>query len=208
MTRPSYDGKDGMDHIYQFKFHLRHVSIHGLGVFVIGEREHYLLTGELYTQLCPLIDGRRTVGELVAALAGTLSPPEVLYGVHRLLDGGYLTEVAPTVPPASAAFWQSLGVDPAVAAHNLARRPVTVETVGDLEPVTVDCSPAKHGGLRAGTGAHPRGSSGGLLNASARGYQPPCSRTAARLDARQTPRDGVLDRPHVPSLGKDPVGPV
>jgi ribosomal protein S12 methylthiotransferase accessory factor len=123
-----------MDHIYQFKFHLRHVSIHGLGVFVIGEREHYLLAGDLYTQLCPLIDGRRTVRELVAALAGTLSPPEVLYGVHRLLEGGYLAEVAPTVSPASAAFWHSLGVEPAVAAHNLARCPVTVETFGDLEP--------------------------------------------------------------------------
>jgi ribosomal protein S12 methylthiotransferase accessory factor len=103
-------------------------------VFVLGEREHYLLTGDLYTQLCPLIDGRRTVWELVAALAGTLSPPEVLYGVQRLLDGGYLTEAAPTMPPVPAAFWHSLGVEPADAARNLAQRPVTVETVGDLEP--------------------------------------------------------------------------
>jgi ribosomal protein S12 methylthiotransferase accessory factor len=105
-------------------------------VFLIGEREHYLLSGDLYAELCPFIDGKRTLRELTAALEGKLSAPEVLYGVSSLVNEGYLIEVEPYIPTDRAAFWQSLAIDPTTAAQNLANRSITVQALGqfDLAP--------------------------------------------------------------------------
>jgi hypothetical protein len=64
-----------MQQIYQFKPHLRLAPVDRVGMFLIGEREHYLLSGDLYAKICPLIDGRRSVWELVQALDGQLAPP-------------------------------------------------------------------------------------------------------------------------------------
>jgi oxazoline/thiazoline synthase len=123
-----------MDQVYQFKPHLRLVSLERDRVFLIGEREHYLLSGDIYTQLCPLIDGRRTVWDLIAALEGTLTPPEILYGVNLLVKDGYLSEVEPYFSSDEAAFWQAVGQDPAIAARNLASHALAVEALGNLDP--------------------------------------------------------------------------
>jgi oxazoline/thiazoline synthase len=124
-----------MDQIYQFKPHLRLFSLDRRRMFLIGEREHYLLSGDIYAQLCPLIDGKRTLRDLTATLEGRLSPPEVLYGVNLLVKGGHLISVEPSLSPDQAAFWQSLGADVAIAARNLTKRTVTVQALGRSEPV-------------------------------------------------------------------------
>jgi oxazoline/thiazoline synthase len=122
-----------MDQVYQFKPHLRLVPLDRRGVFLIGEREHYLLSGDIYVQLCPLIDGQRTIGDLIAALEGKLAAPEIIYGVNLLVRNGYLKEVDPSSSSQQAAFWQSVGRDPAIATRNLVNCPVTVETLGELD---------------------------------------------------------------------------
>jgi bacteriocin biosynthesis cyclodehydratase domain-containing protein len=122
-----------MDEIYQFKPHLRLVSLGRRGVFLIGEREHYLLSGELYAELCPLIDGKRTVHDLTTALEGRLSAAEVSYGVSVLFKQGYLVEPEEHLTPERAAFWQSVGVDPKTAAQNIAKRSIRVQALGQFD---------------------------------------------------------------------------
>lgn len=70
------------------------------GVVLLSDDEPQLLRGRLYTLVVPLIDGRRTVEEIVSALAGQCSPAEVYFVLYRLEQKGYLIDQ--DAPPAKA----------------------------------------------------------------------------------------------------------
>ncbi|HYH80888.1 MAG TPA: TOMM precursor leader peptide-binding protein, partial [Longimicrobium sp.] len=99
-------------------------------VLLLAENGHHLLTGEVYARLAPLLDGTRSVPELVRAARGDTTPAEVYYAVDRLSAGGYLREAAPAVAPDGQAFWDALGADPAAAAARLQGATATVSELG------------------------------------------------------------------------------
>src|SRR5262249_44570830 len=77
----------------QFKAHFQTVTVEGEGLFVLSEREPaVLLRGRLYERLAPLLDGQRSVAELIARLRGQLSAAEVYYTLGQLEHKGYLVE--------------------------------------------------------------------------------------------------------------------
>src|SRR5262245_12932558 len=96
------------------KHHLRAEPMGDDAVFLIGERERFMLRGRVYRLLLPLLDGRRTADELAAALAGEVSPAEVEYALRRLSQQEYLVEAAPAPAPPIAGFWHALGEDAAL----------------------------------------------------------------------------------------------
>src|SRR5262249_13621857 len=99
-----------MNRVLRFKPHLR-VELAGEGnVFLVGENDHFLLKGRLHELVAPLVDGRRTEWEIIEALQGKASPPEVYYTLTTLEQRGYLCEVSTASSPEAAAFWSSLGV--------------------------------------------------------------------------------------------------
>ncbi|AUX21847.1 hypothetical protein SOCEGT47_023420 [Sorangium cellulosum] len=114
------------------KHHLRVEPVGDETLFLVGERERFMLRGRLYRLLGPLLDGRRTEAELVAELAGAASPAEVGYALRRLEERGYLAEPAPA--PGAAGFWQALGEGAGRAAERLAATPVAVTAVGGEDP--------------------------------------------------------------------------
>lgn len=89
-------------------------------VFLIGERERFMLDGRLHTLVAPLIDGRRTEGQIIESLAHEASAPEVYYSLFTLEEQGYVAEVRPemaeeqassgmnsvSMPPARRSSWQ------------------------------------------------------------------------------------------------------
>ena len=81
-----------MHRILRFKHHLRVEPCDGERVFLISERERFMLQGRAYALLAPLIDGRRNELELIQALAGRLSGPEVYYALMLLEEQGFLVE--------------------------------------------------------------------------------------------------------------------
>ncbi|WP_437893379.1 hypothetical protein [Sorangium sp. So ce124] len=83
----------------QFKHHLN-VELGGdkETVFLIGERERTMLRGRVYLLLRPLLDGRRTAGELVAALDGEVSKP-----------GGVEPWIGPVFRPGARPCWAGGG---------------------------------------------------------------------------------------------------
>lgn len=127
-----------MNRILQFRPHLRVEVVDSEHVFLLGEREQFLLRGSLYALLAPLIDGQRTVLDLIQSVEGLASPPEVHYALSRLLTKGYLWEVTTDRPLKDAAFWQSLGVEPLQATERLANTNVVIHALGDL-----DCAPLR-----------------------------------------------------------------
>ncbi|WP_437766244.1 hypothetical protein WMF27_25600 [Sorangium sp. So ce281] len=107
----------------QFKHHLG-VELAGdkETVFLIGERERTMLRGRVVHLLGPLLDGRRTADELVAALDGEASAAEVRYALRRLEERGHVLETAPS--PEAAGSWQAPGADAAQAPRLRAGAPL------------------------------------------------------------------------------------
>lgn len=119
-----------LDKVLQLKQHLRLAPLDGERTFLISEREHFLLQGRAYALAVPLVDGRRTLANIVAALNGQASPPEVLYALLLLEKQGHAVAAGARLAPEAAAFWQSQGLDAGLAAERLAAMPVSVEGRG------------------------------------------------------------------------------
>src|SRR5262249_1722856 len=119
---------------YRFKPHLSVCPVGQERVFLLGERERFMLRGRLYRIVAPLVDGRRTLGELIEALDGQAAPPEVYHALTMLEERGYLTEAGRTLSPEAEAFWHALGKDPRTIAEKVAATPVLVQAIRGLDP--------------------------------------------------------------------------
>lgn len=122
------------DRIPQLKPHLRLEILDSERAFLLSEREQFMLTGRVQVLVAPMLDGRRSVRDIIAALEGRVSPPEVLYTVSLLEKRGYLVDPTSALSPEAAAFWQASGVAPAEAAQRLAAAPVAALALDGLEP--------------------------------------------------------------------------
>lgn len=127
-----------LDRVLRFKHHLR-AEVGGDDlVFLLGDDVHFLLRGRPYALVAPLLDGRRTVGQILVALADVGSPPELYFALRTLEDRGYLVEVGPGDGDpdvrAAAGFWHALGSDPRTVATQLTATPVVVESLGGADP--------------------------------------------------------------------------
>ena len=105
-------------------------------VYLLGEQANYALTGQLYCQILPLLDGQHNREQIVEKLDGEVPEEYIDYVLERLAEKGYLTEAAPELSSEVAAFWSELGIAPPVAAAAL-RQPVTLTPVGNISEVTV-----------------------------------------------------------------------
>ena len=99
-------------------------------VILLSERGHQSLRGRLYCLLAPLIDGSRSVGEIVRRLEGQALPVEVFHALMRLREKGYLVEADGSVPSEIAAFWHCLELEAAVWQRRLQETRVTVTSFG------------------------------------------------------------------------------
>lgn len=98
--------------------------------FLVGEHERYALAGARMVAIASLIDGRRTVQDIMEAAARQVSEPETLYYLHQLVIKGYLVTATPDLPAAEVAFWQGQGLDARVAHDAHQRIPVAVHSLG------------------------------------------------------------------------------
>lgn len=114
------------------------VPIEGEGGFLIGEGVQGHLPGPLFSELIPLLDGRRALEQVFAALVERHSIHEVYAALARLRELGWLVDgPAPaSMGPAAVAFWDGLGIGAGEAAVRLARARVFVGGQGEraIEP--------------------------------------------------------------------------
>jgi ribosomal protein S12 methylthiotransferase accessory factor len=81
-------------------------AVESVGVFLVSERSHRLLTGRLLERVAALLDGRRTVEQIIDALAGEVGAAEVYFVLGELEQKGYLVYADDAVAPESGAFWE------------------------------------------------------------------------------------------------------
>lgn len=132
-----------------FKSHFHVAVLPGEGVLLLSEAGSRALHGRAYELVTPLVDGRRSADEIVDALAGQVDAATVYYVLNLLESKGYLTEAAPEIPAAAAAFWHGMELDPRTALAALQNRKVTVLATGGIDPAGM-CSALEAAGVRTG----------------------------------------------------------
>ena len=119
--------------IPQIKPHFRVEIVKPKNVYLLSEFTTHALTGSLYCQILPLLNGQHTLEEIIQKLDGQVPLDHIHYVLDRLYEKGYLTDAAHSLTPQSAAFWSLLNVDPQVVSEQLSQTQVFVTTVGTVE---------------------------------------------------------------------------
>ncbi|MYC67298.1 MAG: TOMM precursor leader peptide-binding protein [Acidobacteriia bacterium] len=95
-------------------------------VLIVSEARNALIHGEIYASLLPLLDGRRSQGEITVALAGAHSESQVRSALAALSSRGYVMSGEYAMEHGRAAFWSSLGASPRWAEERLRTASVEV----------------------------------------------------------------------------------
>ena len=134
--------------VLAFKPTLRVERLSSGVVFLIGEHERFVLSGRRTAEVAALVDGRRTVLDIMNAAIHCVSEAETLYTLDRLMAAGYLVPAAPEVPSETAAFWHGAGIAAPIAADALRRTPVSVRTLGEAAPAQWMTEALEQAGVR------------------------------------------------------------
>lgn len=113
------------------------------GALLLSEQAWFPLVESPYEELAALVDGRRTVQEILEAAAPALTPHEVFFALRDLLEQGYLVELPPGSESPLVGFWSALGAEPGSASERVASTPVSV--VGGGEPLSALLAEALRG---------------------------------------------------------------
>lgn len=119
--------------IPQIKPHFRVEIIEPENVYLLSEYATHALTGRLYCQILPLLNGQYTREEIIQKLDGQVPPEHFDYVLDRLNAKGYLTDAAHSLTREAAAFWSLLNVDPQMVSLSLPQTQVFVTAVGTVD---------------------------------------------------------------------------
>ncbi len=109
-----------------------HVEILDNRVFLLSEKDYFVLSGHLYERLAQLIDGQRTVDDLIELLKEQAPAAEVYYALMLMEQKGYIIESSDDLPPSVEAFWEILNVEPQEAKSRLEASKVSLTTFGTV----------------------------------------------------------------------------
>jgi hypothetical protein len=73
-------------------------------VYLLGEQDSHALTGRLYCQIVPYLDGQYSRNQLVDKLNGKIPVEYIDFALARLEEKGYLVEAASGMSLENAAF--------------------------------------------------------------------------------------------------------
>jgi len=123
--------------IPQIKPHFRVEIVEPKTVYLLSEYATHALTGGLYCQILPLLNGQHTREEIMEKLHGQVPREHLDYVLDRLYEKGYLTDGDHSLTPQAAAFWSLLNIDAQLVSHRLPQTQVFVTSVGrvDAQPL-------------------------------------------------------------------------
>lgn len=80
-------------------------------VYLLSEARKSALQGDLYLQLADILDGTRSIEQIISLLQRHYSRHDIQRAVFRLQEKGFLTEKDTEVPESVAAFWDVQDLD-------------------------------------------------------------------------------------------------
>lgn len=109
-------------------------------VFLLTETAYQILTGRVYKNLIPLLDGHHTMVDLIMALDGKVFPPEIFAALNQLGKQGYLDGGYSGQEPAVDAYWQTLNVPVPNVYQQLTTKRVHIQTIGACDPAPLQAA--------------------------------------------------------------------
>ena len=109
--------------------HLQFRDVGEQQALLVSEWFNTLLHGKLYTDLLPLLDGRRSCDRIVTALKGAHAAADVTAAIASLSARGYVVSADHGLDQHRAAYWSSLGASPRWVERRLEESRIAV--VGD-----------------------------------------------------------------------------
>ncbi|MGW2476190.1 TOMM precursor leader peptide-binding protein [Streptomyces sp. NPDC001665] len=108
-----------------FRHSLRPATVPGEATYLVSRRGVTTLQGAVADTLVPLLDGNRSLAEILHRAAPALTADEAQGGLRLLAEAGLLRFGSPVAPaadtdPVAEAYWDLAGVDGALAASGLA----------------------------------------------------------------------------------------
>ncbi len=100
-------------------------------VFLLSETKSFVLSGQLYVVLAPLLDGSNTIERIISLLGFHVPADMVRRAINKLEASGYLTDAAEDVDPREAAFWERFEIPVSQAKQGLADSAVNLIDLGD-----------------------------------------------------------------------------
>lgn len=124
----------------KFSYVCEPITWHGAPGVILTEDSHYYVNGEMLSAVVPLIDGIRSVDEIVAELDGRFSQEAIYYHLIQLEKKGFIEENRPKDRPTEAreAFWSMFGRIGTEKSHETRnKQPVLLTALGieDLGPM-------------------------------------------------------------------------
>src|SRR6185503_18271171 len=132
---------------------LRIERVHAGAAFLIGERERFALSGPTTVAIAMLVDGQRTVHDILQAARADAAAPEALYALSQLVARGHLVPAAPDLRADHMAFWAGAGLDGRAALEALRAISVSVRILGDTVALASMTEALEQAGLRVDGGA-------------------------------------------------------
>jgi oxazoline/thiazoline synthase len=129
----------------QLKRFFHHEVVPAEGVFLLSEESHHVLRGKTFVLLAPLLDGRHTDDEIATILADQVASNDVFYALEILKRLGHVADAVPAIPAAQAAFWDTLGASPQLAAQKLQDSAVAIVCFGSLDAAGIEEMLRLHG---------------------------------------------------------------
>ncbi|GLQ53947.1 TOMM precursor leader peptide-binding protein [Devosia nitrariae] len=117
------------------KYHVEYVN--GEGIFLLAEREKFVLEGSSLFHIVPLLDGTRSVDAIVETVGPWVAPQEAYDALNVLLREGHLVDGDTAAPKTAAAFWSEFDVDTRFLPSFLSSCSVEVHAVGDVDPTSL-----------------------------------------------------------------------
>lgn len=109
-----------------------HIETLESDVFLISEKDDFLLRGNLYQQLAQLIDGKHTVDDIIEQCQSQASVAEIYYALMLMEQKGYIVENHDDLPSEVEAFWDILNVERRETISRLEATKVSVTTFGKV----------------------------------------------------------------------------
>jgi ribosomal protein S12 methylthiotransferase accessory factor len=99
-------------------------------VCLYSEDRKFFLHGALYQALAPAIASGKAIGSIVRELERDFPADKIHEAVQRLLERRFVVLTSKTSAGVNAAYWSSLGLAPDIAAANLAKVRVGIQSLG------------------------------------------------------------------------------
>lgn len=109
-----------------------HTETIGNDLFLLSEKDYFVLSGRLYQLIAPLINGQRTVENIIEMLQSQISAAEAYYALMVLQEKGYIVENYDKLPSEETAFWEILNIDPRETTYRFKTTKVAVTAFGKV----------------------------------------------------------------------------